>query len=166
MRRLTNSTLFAVFQWRQLMLAGFATTWLASKSKEICCPKMQYQNELSEWLFGCVPRWNSSSASYDSHLLMRVVQGNAIQRYLDHSLIELTLKDYSMRDTCHHIWRTVFGFPGTAGWTCEGRILSFPGVSPSRSAARARTERRPLSQHVVGAQTETPRREACGFVFP
>ena len=57
-------------------------------------------------------------------------------------------------------------FPGTAGWTCEGRILSFPGVSPSCSAVRARTERGLLSQHVVGAQTETPRREAWGFVFP
>ena len=57
-------------------------------------------------------------------------------------------------------------FPGTAGWTCEGRILSFPGVSPSCSAARARTERGLLSQHIVGAQTETPRQEVWGFVFP
>ena len=56
-------------------------------------------------------------------------------------------------------------FSGTAGWTCEGRIPSFPGVSPSCSAARARTERGLLSQHVVGAQTETPRREAWGLTF-
>ena len=42
-------------------------------------------------------------------------------------------------------------FPVTAGWTLEGRILGFPGVSPSRSAARARRERRLLGQHVVGA---------------
>ena len=48
----------------------------------------------------------------------------------------------------------------------QGRILSFPGVSPSCSAARARTERGLLSQHVVGAQTETPRGEAWSFVFP
>ena len=41
-------------------------------------------------------------------------------------------------------------FPETAGWTCVGRILSFPGVSPSCSAARALTERGLLSQHVVG----------------
>ena len=42
-------------------------------------------------------------------------------------------------------------FPGTAGWTAVGPFLGFPGVSPSSSAARARTERGLLSQHVVGA---------------
>ena len=42
-------------------------------------------------------------------------------------------------------------FPGTAGWAFGGRILSFPGVSPSSSAVRARTERALLNQHVVGA---------------
>ena len=42
-------------------------------------------------------------------------------------------------------------FPGTAGWTLEGRILSFPGVSPSRTSASARTEGELLCRHVVGA---------------
>ena len=90
----------------------FATMWLASKSKGICPPKMQDQNEFTDWIFGCGPPWNSSSAFYDSTLLMRVVQGIAKQLYLDHSLIELTLKDHSVRDTCHQIRRTVSGFPG------------------------------------------------------
>ena len=49
-----------------------------------------------------------------------------------------------------------WAYLGTAGWTLECRflecqILSFPGVSPSRSSVRARTERGLLGRHVVGA---------------
>ena len=110
MERLTNSTLFAVLiPWRQLLLVGFATMLLSSKSEKICPPKVQgfvhftdvaYTNTnsvngyLDACRFGGIPQ----SVSYDSveRLLMRVVQGNARQRYLDHFLIELTLIDSSV----------------------------------------------------------------------
>ena len=70
-------------------------------------------------------------------------------------LIELTLIDYSMRDTCHHIL------------ACLAVIISncfFSCPLPSNRQVRC------LSQKCCGSgclgQTETPPREAWGFVFP
>ena len=91
--------------WRQLLLVGFATMLLPRSLKDLSSksagfrtfhPRCVHQNELSEWIFGCLPPWNSSICLLRLHLLIRVVQGNARQRYLDHFLVELTLIDSSM----------------------------------------------------------------------
>ena len=68
------------------------------------------------------------------------------------------------------VGKTNRAFAGTAGQTADGRALSFPAVSPSRSAARARA-RMPTrcwrcSSVRVGARRSTATGSARWFPYP
>ena len=165
MERLTNSTLFAV-----LSLGDRCCWWVLPPC---CLPRSLNRSVLQKCRVSCTSLtlrtpirtqwmdiwmlaiwWNSSICLLRLSLLMRVVQGNARQRYLDHFLIELTHKDSSRNR--HLPTQHVLGV------IISNCFFSCPCAQQSPSLK--------LGQNCCGngylGQTDTPRREAWDFVFP